>query len=192
MVGLAGGGGGRSAAQQLYDRARLAPSVFHDVTSGDNASLCDAPICSARKGFDGPTGLGTPHGLGAFTPLAQILDVHHPGITATVARSRLRLDRQGRGRVRLRNRNPFPVGAVVSLSSQKRLRVNGRSQTVTFATGQVALRRSSTQILTLQARPQYRSLLAALRSVPVKLTLRLSDPAYQSVTVTQRLTLLAP
>ncbi len=193
MVGLAGGGGaGRSAAQQLYDRARLAHGVFHDITSGDNASLCDAAICSARKGFDGPTGLGSPHGLGAFTPQPQILDVHHPRITATVSRSRLHVDRHGRARVRLSNRNPFPVGAGVSLSSQKRLRVNGKSQTVTFATGQISLRRSSTRILTLQARPQYRSLLAALRSVPVKLTLRLSDPAYQSVTVTQRLTLLAP
>jgi hypothetical protein len=191
MVGLAGGGDG-SAAQRLYDRARLAPGVFHDVTSGDNASLCDVPICSARRGFDGPTGLGTPHGLGAFTPLAQILDVHHPGITVTVTRSRLHVDRQGRARARLRNRNPFPVGVVVSLSSQKRLRVNGRLQTVTFATGQISLRTNSNQTLTLQTRRQYRALLAARRTVPVKLTLRLSDPANQSVTVTQRFALLAP
>ncbi len=36
-----------------------------DVTSGSNGS-CGVPVCSARAGWDGPTGMGTPKGVGAF------------------------------------------------------------------------------------------------------------------------------
>ena len=38
---------------------------LNDVTSGSNGS-CGSPLCSAGKGWDGPTGLGTPNGTGAF------------------------------------------------------------------------------------------------------------------------------
>jgi Putative Ig domain len=38
-----------------------------DVTSGANGS-CGTAICRAGPGWDGPTGLGTPNGLAAFTP----------------------------------------------------------------------------------------------------------------------------
>ena len=37
-----------------------------DVTSGTNGA-CGAPMCTAGTGWDGPTGLGTPNGVGAFT-----------------------------------------------------------------------------------------------------------------------------
>jgi subtilase family serine protease len=37
-----------------------------DVTSGSNGS-CGAPICNSGSGWDGPTGLGTPNGVAAFT-----------------------------------------------------------------------------------------------------------------------------
>src|SRR5579863_6058536 len=40
-------------------------SSFNDVTSGSNG-FCGAPLCTAGKGWDGPTGLGTPKGIGAF------------------------------------------------------------------------------------------------------------------------------
>jgi subtilase family serine protease len=36
------------------------PSYFWDITSGYNGT-CGTYLCGARKGFDGPTGLGTPH-----------------------------------------------------------------------------------------------------------------------------------
>ena len=47
---------------------------FTDITSGNNEALlnCSAypgissKLCNAGKGWDGPTGLGMPHGLGAF------------------------------------------------------------------------------------------------------------------------------
>jgi subtilase family serine protease len=40
-------------------------SLF-DVTSGSNGSCSPAQLCTARVGWDGPTGLGTPNGTGAF------------------------------------------------------------------------------------------------------------------------------
>jgi len=45
----------------LYSHA----SDLNDVTSGKDGS-CGAPLCTAGKGWDGPTGLGTPNGIGAF------------------------------------------------------------------------------------------------------------------------------
>jgi subtilase family serine protease len=38
---------------------------LYDITSGSNGS-CGAPMCDAGKGWDGPTGLGTPDGVAAF------------------------------------------------------------------------------------------------------------------------------
>ncbi len=40
-------------------------SNLNDVTSGKNGT-CGAPLCTAGAGWDGPTGLGTPNGVGAF------------------------------------------------------------------------------------------------------------------------------
>jgi subtilase family serine protease len=42
-----------------------ASSLF-DVTSGSNGSCPTTQWCTARVGWDGPTGLGTPNGTGAF------------------------------------------------------------------------------------------------------------------------------
>jgi subtilase family serine protease len=42
-------------------------SALNDVTSGNNGSCSTSYFCTARAGYDGPTGLGTPQGLGAFT-----------------------------------------------------------------------------------------------------------------------------
>jgi subtilase family serine protease len=39
---------------------------LNDVTSGSNGS-CGAPICAAGSGWDGPTGVGTPNGVSAFS-----------------------------------------------------------------------------------------------------------------------------
>jgi subtilase family serine protease len=40
-------------------------SNLNDVTSGANGG-CGAPLCIAGQSWDGPTGLGTPNGIGAF------------------------------------------------------------------------------------------------------------------------------
>jgi subtilase family serine protease len=39
---------------------------LNDVTSGSNGSCSTTKWCTAGTGWDGPTGLGTPHGTGAF------------------------------------------------------------------------------------------------------------------------------
>ncbi|WP_030948062.1 S53 family peptidase [Streptomyces sp. NRRL S-646] len=41
-------------------------SALNDVTSGSKGSCGGSYLCTAKPGYDGPTGLGTPHGTGAF------------------------------------------------------------------------------------------------------------------------------
>jgi hypothetical protein len=38
---------------------------LNDVTSGSNGT-CGSYLCTGTIGYDGPTGLGTPNGTGAF------------------------------------------------------------------------------------------------------------------------------
>ncbi|MGW1162149.1 S53 family peptidase [Streptomyces sp. NPDC002513] len=42
-------------------------SALNDVTSGSNGSCTTTYLCTARAGYDGPTGWGTPEGVAAFT-----------------------------------------------------------------------------------------------------------------------------
>jgi hypothetical protein len=98
VFALAGGAGGvEYPAQTLYQNQKLLPASLHDVnvsaTSGSNGK-CSKPfneetfltgctpeqeatascslqlICLAHSGYDGPTGVGTPHGLEAFKALS--------------------------------------------------------------------------------------------------------------------------
>jgi subtilase family serine protease len=41
-------------------------SSLFDVTSGSNGSCSPSYLCTSGTGYDGPTGLGTPNGTGAF------------------------------------------------------------------------------------------------------------------------------
>jgi subtilase family serine protease len=41
-------------------------SALFDVTSGSNGSCGGSYLCTAKAGYDGPTGVGTPNGTGAF------------------------------------------------------------------------------------------------------------------------------
>jgi hypothetical protein len=41
------------------------PSLY-DVSGGSNGSCGGSYLCTAVAGYDGPTGLGTPNGTGAF------------------------------------------------------------------------------------------------------------------------------
>jgi hypothetical protein len=87
MFALAGGAHGvEYPAKTLY--SHLGSKLLHDVTSGGNGECDDgylkgctgsmnplspldcgevALICNAAPGYDGPTGVGTPDGIGAFT-----------------------------------------------------------------------------------------------------------------------------
>ena len=51
-------------AELLYQH----PHSLYDITSGSNGSCSPASLCHGTAGWDGPTGLGTPHGLQAFEP----------------------------------------------------------------------------------------------------------------------------
>jgi subtilase family serine protease len=65
VYALAGGlPAGTTGASGLYGHVGDG-SVLHDVTSGSNGS-CSTLICKGGAGYDGPTGVGTPLGIGAF------------------------------------------------------------------------------------------------------------------------------
>lgn len=59
---------GNTTADNYGQTPYLNSGLLHDVTSGSNGSCSPAYLCTAGVGYDGPTGLGTPSGLGAFTP----------------------------------------------------------------------------------------------------------------------------
>lgn len=65
VYALAGGlPAGTTGAEALYGQLGDG-AVLHDVTSGSNGS-CSTIMCKAAVGYDGPTGVGTPLGSGAF------------------------------------------------------------------------------------------------------------------------------
>lgn len=65
VYALAGGlPAGSTGASALYGHLGDS-SVLHDVTSGSNGS-CGTIMCRGAVGYDGPTGVGTPLGIGAF------------------------------------------------------------------------------------------------------------------------------
>jgi Carboxypeptidase regulatory-like domain/Kelch motif len=53
------------------------PSALNDITTGSNGTCNPAYLCTAGPGYDGPTGMGTPNGVAAFT-------LPHGDITGTV------------------------------------------------------------------------------------------------------------
>jgi subtilase family serine protease len=54
--------GGHTGASWTYAHT----GSLNDVTSGSNGSCGGSYLCTAGPGYDGPTGLGTPNGTGAF------------------------------------------------------------------------------------------------------------------------------
>ena len=67
MYALAGNiqAGNMQAASMLYANASKRNS--RDIDTGSNGTCAFAYLCNAVPGYDGPTGLGTPKGLGIFT-----------------------------------------------------------------------------------------------------------------------------
>ncbi len=62
VYGLAGNGTTVDANDYPYQHA----TALFDVTTGSNGTCPTSQWCNARTGWDGPTGLGTPNGTGAF------------------------------------------------------------------------------------------------------------------------------
>ncbi|HEY6737408.1 MAG TPA: hypothetical protein VI076_01040 [Actinopolymorphaceae bacterium] len=59
---LAGNAGTGDAGRRLYQNRKH----LFDVTSGSTGSCGGSYLCTAIEGYDGPTGNGSPHGIGAF------------------------------------------------------------------------------------------------------------------------------
>lgn len=64
LVAVAGPSNQSSVLTKLYSSAG-SPNIF-DVTSGSNGTCTPSYLCSAGSGYDGPTGLGAPIGLGSL------------------------------------------------------------------------------------------------------------------------------
>ena len=77
---LAGGANGVAyPASTLY--AHAGEASLYDVTSGADGECQGRTICAAAAGFDGPTGVGSPVGLGAFTVAGAPQPASPPGIS---------------------------------------------------------------------------------------------------------------
>ncbi len=57
---------GNAATTQYGSYPYANTASLFDVTSGSNGSCGGSYLCTAVVGYDGPTGLGTPNGVGAF------------------------------------------------------------------------------------------------------------------------------
>jgi len=70
---------GSNPAEYPYEHT----ADLNDVTSGKTSTCTPAYLCTAETGFDGPTGLGTPNGTGAFssgsTTTGNTVTVTNPG-----------------------------------------------------------------------------------------------------------------
>jgi hypothetical protein len=55
------------------------PDALFDITSGSTGYCDGSYLCTAGPGYDGPTGMGSPHGVLAFAPPSQ-----HGDVTGTV------------------------------------------------------------------------------------------------------------
>ncbi len=62
---------GTYPASYPYAAALADAAALNDVTSGANGRGRPAYLCTAGPGYDGPTGLGTPEGTGAFVHRAS-------------------------------------------------------------------------------------------------------------------------
>ena len=59
-------GGSATYGSDPYNAYATNSGVVNDVTSGSNGSCGGTYLCTGAAGYDGPTGLGTPNGTGAF------------------------------------------------------------------------------------------------------------------------------
>ena len=62
VYALAGNASSVNAASSLYSNA----DQLYDITSGSNGACNSSYLCTTGTGYDGPTGIGTPNGTGAF------------------------------------------------------------------------------------------------------------------------------
>jgi hypothetical protein len=78
-------GAGSDPAEYPYQHT----AALNDVTSGRDGSCGGSYLCTARPGYDGPTGWGTPDGTGAFQAVGHSVTVASPGNRLTRAGMRV-------------------------------------------------------------------------------------------------------
>ena len=64
VFALAGNASQLNAAQAFYQTENQ--QYLYDITSGSNGTCSPAYLCTGEAGYDGPTGWGTPNGIGAY------------------------------------------------------------------------------------------------------------------------------
>jgi subtilase family serine protease len=64
VFGLAGNATKQTGGEIFWEKKSR--KYLYDITSGSNGSCQTKYLCNAGKGYDGPTGWGTPNGIGAF------------------------------------------------------------------------------------------------------------------------------
>jgi len=64
--------GSQPAAYPYTGVSGITSRVINDIVGGSNGSCPSYYLCNASPGYDGPTGLGTPNGLAAFSPYALV------------------------------------------------------------------------------------------------------------------------
>lgn len=172
---------GVRAPEQLY--AARAQAGLRDIVRGANGSCSGGPICTARAGYDGPTGLGTPRGLSAFrSGPPRTLDPAAPHAGLAAGGAIVRVDARGRGRIGVTNGNPFALRLTLRLRAPPDLRVVTRSVRVPARRrGAFALRLAPAAVARLRRR----------RSVRAWVSLELADPVGNRTTLVRFLRLEA-
>ncbi len=188
VIGLAGSMGS-GEAQMLYARELTDPGAFHDVRMGANSATCKgAPICAAGRGWDGPTGLGTPNGLAAFLPSGGALDPRHARLT--LASRSLRIGSNWQLRLGLDNGNPFAISG--SLVLRRALRGHGALRTVVLASRSFTRGPLASGPALLTVAPRYRALVKRLGQLTASARVRIRGPVGRELTVTKPVLLSAP
>ncbi len=114
------------------------PKSFHDVTKGQNGTCSPAYLCHGEKGYDGPTGVGTPNGtFGLSASDVNPITVLDPGaqaanLTTAVSLKITGLDRRAATKSLSYSATGLPAGLSIGGISQS---TNGRITGTATATG---------------------------------------------------------
>ena len=189
VIGLAGSMGSREA-QVLYQREQSDPGGFHDILTGANASICKVSICRGARGWDGPTGLGTPAGLEAFLPAGPAVAAHHAQISISARGNQLSASKRWRVSLDLANGNAFRISGSIVL--RRTLRIGGRVRVAKFATASYKRASLAAGSITLTIDRSERKLIQREHKLVVYAFVTARGAVGRPRTVQKKLTLLAP
>lgn len=81
-------------AQTLYDHLGDRQALY-DVATGANGSCGGLMVCEADAGYDGPSGVGSPVGLAAFSVIGSPTNTTPPTILGSVAKGQTLVEEHG-------------------------------------------------------------------------------------------------